>query len=90
MPLDRCGDTLARPQNENFPQQTAENEPSLHSAAERSRKGRNRPTDVLRRAAAAARVARNAGGILPSTPQTRRRLQEWEFTPREAHAALAC
>jgi type II restriction/modification system DNA methylase subunit YeeA len=28
-------------------------------------------------------VARNAGGIPPNIPQTRRRLQKWEFTPEK-------
>jgi type II restriction/modification system DNA methylase subunit YeeA len=42
--------------------------------------GRNRPSGAFRLTAAAAHVAWSAWRILPSTPQTRRTLQEWEFT----------
>jgi hypothetical protein len=34
--LDRHGDSLARPQNETFSEESAENLPSLHPTAERS------------------------------------------------------
>jgi type II restriction/modification system DNA methylase subunit YeeA len=41
---------------------------------------RNRPSGALRRATTAARVVWSAWRIQPSTPQTRRTLQEWVFT----------
>jgi hypothetical protein len=43
-PLDRCGVSFARPQNETFCQESAENPPRFHPAAERIAMGLEVPS----------------------------------------------